>query len=205
MEIWKNLSLEDMEGEVWKDIEGYEGIYQVSNMGRVKSLDRTIKRINNRSDYAKMKGRVLAQFKDTKGYLTTNLCKDGKQSHPPIHRLVAKAFVDNIENKKTVDHINTIITDNRAENLRWFTYKEQVTLNEITRERHKKVVIENGRKSIKIAHERNKRKTRCITTGMIFDSAKEAGEFYGINPRNISDYCRTKRKARNGMEWEYID
>ena len=205
MEIWENRSLEDMEGEIWKDIEGYEGYYQVSNMGRVKSLDRIIKNSANKSGYAKMKGRILAQNKDTKGYLTVTLCKCGKQSSPPVHRMVAKTFVDNIENKKTVDHINTIITDNRAENLRWFTFKEQITSNEITRERHKKVVTENGRKSIKIAHERNKRKTRCITTGMIFDSAKEAGEFYGINPRNISDYCRTKRKARNGMEWEYID
>ena len=99
--------------EIWKDIKGYEGMYQVSNLGRVRSLK-----------YGKYK--ILKGTK-SKGYLQVRLSKNGYQTTYRIHRLVAEAFIDKIEGKNCVDHINGIIDDNRSENLKWCTVKENNT------------------------------------------------------------------------------
>ena len=106
MEIYKNLSLEDMEGEVWKNIEVFEGMYQVSNMGRTKSLKR-VKRI------------IVRQSLNRFGYLQVVFKKENARHDFRVHRLVAGAFLNNPENKPTVDHINAIRTDNRLINLRF--------------------------------------------------------------------------------------
>ena len=122
MEIYKNLDL-NLEGEIWKDIEGYEGLYQVSNMGRVKSLN-----------YSGCKGkeRIMKQNFSDKGYLKISLKKNRKIKTFKTHRLVGIAFIPNVENKPEIDHINTIKTDNRVENLRFVTRKENNN-NELTR------------------------------------------------------------------------
>lgn len=95
--------------EIWKDIDGYEGLYQVSNLGRVK-------RVNT--------GRVLKGVKDRKGYLIVNLCKNGSQSTKKIHRLVAQAFISNPESKPQVNHIDENKTNNMVSNLEWMTSTE---------------------------------------------------------------------------------
>ena len=100
--------------EIWKDIEGYEGLYQVSNMGRVKSLD--YKHTG--------KEKIMKLFKNKKGYLQINLSKNNEQKFFTVHRLVALAFIPNQLNKPFIDHINTVKDDNRADNLRWCTAKE---------------------------------------------------------------------------------
>ena len=100
--------------EVWKDIEGYEGLYQVSDQGRVKSLN-----------YRRTgKERVIKQSFDTNGYLVVKLSKGGEKTHYKVHRLVAEAFIENPDNKPRISHINTIRADNRAENLCWASQKE---------------------------------------------------------------------------------
>lgn len=195
MEIYKNLSLEDIEGEIWKDIEGYEGLYQVSSMGRVKSLN---------YNHTK-KPRILKQALSEKGYCLVSLVKDKQRKTKTIHILVAKSFIPNPEGKPTVDHINNIKTDNMVCNLRWATAIEQMRENEITRARHKKLVSEWGKKNIKKAIEAKKKRVKCLTTGKIFDSIAEAGKYYKINNGHICDCCKGKRKTCGGMEWEYID
>ncbi len=205
MEIYKNYSLENIDGEEWRDIEGYEGLYQVSNMGRVKSLEREYKSNNGKgTEYiGKTKTRILKSGFNGDGYLQVALCRDSKCKYTKVHKLVAKAFVPNPENKPTIDHINTIRHDNRVCNLRYFTWKEQMAENEITRERHRKIVSEWGKKNIqKIIH---KRKVRCITTGKTFNSIKEASKYYNIDESDIGRCCKGERKTCGKMKWEYID
>lgn len=116
---YQNLSLDDMNGEVWKDISGYEGYYQVSNMGRVKSLPK-LKGVGYITKCKIMNCGCL-----TNGYPAVNLKKDGlKMKRARIHRLVALAFIPQIEGKYFIDHINGIKVDNEVDNLRWCTHKE---------------------------------------------------------------------------------
>lgn len=100
--------------EEWRDIVGYEGKYQVSNLGNVKSLN--YKRTG--------KEKILKYKTNNKGYRVVSLCKNGKQKTYTIHRLVAQAFLENYSNDLCVDHINTIRNDNHVENLRMCTRKE---------------------------------------------------------------------------------
>lgn len=95
--------------EKWKPINGYEGLYEVSNEGRVRSVKTN-----------KLRKLIL----NDKGYYDICLSKEGKTKHKPVHRLVAESFLDNTDNKPCVEHCNTIKTDNRVENLRWTTYHE---------------------------------------------------------------------------------
>ena len=96
---------------------GYEGLYEVSNLGQVKSLPKN-------KGYAKSKGCILKPFRSKDGYLLVTLSRNNTQKHFQIHRLVALAFIVNKENKPQVDHINRIRDDNRALNLRWVSYSE---------------------------------------------------------------------------------
>ena len=115
------------EREVWKDILGYEGIYQVSNLGRIKNS----------------KGRILTT-KTTGNYNHILLCKNGKRENFTIHKLVAMAFVPNPNNYKEINHINENARDNRASNLEWCSHKYNINYGTRT-----KKVIE--KQSIKIS------------------------------------------------------
>lgn len=104
--------------EEWRDVKGYEGYYQVSNLGNVRSLERVI--CNGSTKTARM----VKKRQDDKGYHHVNLSKNGKNKTAKVHQLVARAFILNPEGKKWIDHVNTIRIDNRVENLRWVTPKE---------------------------------------------------------------------------------
>lgn len=108
--------------EMWKGVVGFENYYQVSNIGRVRSLDRTIIGKNN-STY-KRKGRILKFKTDRDGYYALGLHSDGRIKHTTVHRLVAQAYIPNPENKNTVNHEDGDKTNNNVNNLSWMTMCE---------------------------------------------------------------------------------
>ena len=138
--------------EIWKDVEGYIGRYQVSNLGNIKSL-------NYRGTGQE---RILKQMFNTSGYLQVGLYKDGKSKLHMTHKLVAEAFIENPDNKVRVSHINTNRTDNRAENLCWASQKE----------------IRNRPDNQKRPRRRITAKVFC--EGTIYNSVAECAEHYGV-------------------------
>lgn len=104
------------DNEIWKDIIGYEGLYQISNLGNIKTFN-----WRNTGKTA-----ILKLCKNKNGYLGTALTKNGKLKSVEIHRLLALHFLPNTENKKQVNHINGIKADNNISNLEWLTQKENI-------------------------------------------------------------------------------
>ena len=109
--------------EIWKDIPGYEGLYQASNLGRIKSLKR--KTINKNGKSMIFKGKILTPSISDKGYMRVVLRKNSKPYCRNVHRLIAETFIINQNKKPTVDHIDRNKLNNNVNNLRWATYVEQ--------------------------------------------------------------------------------
>lgn len=132
-----NYTDNELQQERWKDVDGYDGMYQVSDIGRVRSLK-----------YGKV--RVLKQSKVGMGYLRVSLYKDNKEKYFPVHRLVAQAFIpnDNILNNE-INHINECKTDNRASNLEWCDRRYNTTYNDI---HHRRI---NKRCKLKPLYDKN--------------------------------------------------
>jgi hypothetical protein len=108
--------------EVWKDVVGYKGFYQVSNFGNVKSLDREVSP-KNRVPYWR-KGKICKQSKSNLGYMTVGFTVNNVKVNKYVHRLVAEAFITNINNYPQVNHIDCNKTNNRMYNLEWCTNSE---------------------------------------------------------------------------------
>ena len=172
--------------EVWRDIDGYEGLYQVSSEGRVKSL----KRKGRKNEY------ILKPVVTNCGYSQVGLRSGGKQKMFKVHRLVCQAFHENPDNKPQVNHINEIKTDNRASNLEWSTAKEN--MNHGTR---------NSRAGKAIA-KANSKQTEQYTLDMelikVWPSAREAERKTGFDQSTISKVARVKYKQAYGYIWKYI-
>lgn len=109
--------------EVWKDVVGFEGLYQVSNLGRLKGLPR---RVNNHKGFIQLGERYLSGHQITKGYIQVQLSSRPNRVQKLIHVLVATAFIPNPNNYPQVNHINGDKADNRAENLEWVTQSENI-------------------------------------------------------------------------------
>ena len=110
--------------EIWKDIKGYEGLYQISNFGKVKSLAR--EKFGNGKSIIKTKEIILKAGINSGGYYTVVLHKNSKGTSTKVHRLVAEHFIKNPKNNLFVNHINAIKTDNSIENLEWCTHLENM-------------------------------------------------------------------------------
>lgn len=110
--------------EIWKDIENYDGVYQVSNLGRVRTKDRMIER-KYHNGYVR-KGQIIKLQKDKDGYLKIHLYKNGKPKMYRVNRLVAETFISNPNNLSQVNHKNLDKQDNRVENLEWISAIDNV-------------------------------------------------------------------------------
>lgn len=174
--------------EVWKPIKGYEDKYLVSSIGNVMA--------KNFQGHGKQKLKTPTLNKE--GYFCVILNKDAKSKLFRVHRLVADAFILNPENKPQVDHINTVRTDNRVENLRWVTNFEN-SRNELT---YKKI-RENGRKTIKLASKACEKKVLCVETGVVYNSAKEAAASIGVRPSSMTRPLKMSNRRAKGFHWRY--
>lgn len=123
--------------EEWCDISGYERLYQVSNLGNVRSLDREVVHSRNPNHTVVRKGKPIAVVDHGNGYKYVSLVKDGKKKNFYVHRLVAVAFVSNERCLGEVDHIDKDRANNKAENLRWVTHSENM-IHSSTRDKPRK-------------------------------------------------------------------
>ena len=192
---------ENME-EVWKDIKGYEGLYQVSNLGRVRSLDREVKCRTSSSGVSKRKGYILKPGIASNGYLMVALYNNKVQKCRTMHSLIAEAFIPNPDMLPCVNHKNGNRTDNRLENLEWVTYSENNyhAVRKLGRTSpwkgkfgkdnpHSKPVIQLSKDGKIIAE---------------YESAKDAARKLNTSQGRISDCCRGEKKYHLGYIWKYI-
>ena len=189
--------------EEWRDIKGYEGLYQVSNLGRVKSL-----RYNHSENEKILKG-----FLSNRGYHRVSFYKDGVRKDYSVHRLVAEAFIPNTDNKPCIDHIDTNKLNNKVDNLRWCTNKEN-NWNELTRNKRSdtmKKLYEEGSvvlpkpksgsehpDSIKVVQLTLEGDFVCV-----WDSMGRTVEG-GFDYKHVCGCCRGKRKTHKGFKWMYL-
>ena len=162
------------EKEIWKDISGYEGYYQVSNLGRVKSLNRLTSHGHNR------KGKLLSKIRHNDGYLHVDLCKNGSVNRISIHRLVAKAFIPNPDNLPEVNHIDEIKHHNMYLNLEWMTSRQNTNYSKNKKAKSKYPGISWYKRD-------NKWRAECQMNGIkyhlgYFDDELEAAKAY-------QDFC----------------
>ena len=187
--------------EIWKDIEGYEGIYQVSNMGRVKRLARSVvqKNPNPYSDTSVVQPiseKILTTRPTKEGYPLILLRggKDGKRHGFSVHRLVAKAFIPNPDNLPEVNHKNEIRTDNRADNLEWCTRQYNVHYGNCQEKsnaaRVLKPVDQYTKDGTFVAHH---------------DSVSAASKATGICTGTIAGICKGKIRSSHGYTFRYSE
>lgn len=165
--------------ETWKDIPGYEGLYQVSNLGRVKSLPRH----GTRSD----EEMIMTQHKDGKGYMRLWLCKNCVQKNFKVHRLVASAFLPNPDNLPQINHKDENKQNNSADNLEWCDNR----YNSVYNDKAKKV----GRKLGK--------KVKCLETGIVYSSISDAARAFGLTTSSVNYVCHGKYKQVKGYHFAF--
>lgn len=187
-----------MTEEVWKDIKGFEGIYQVSNMGNVKSLYRWIK--TGRGGLQLRGGIIVKPKIDKYGYHCLGLSKNGKQYMFTIHRLVATHFLPNPDNLPQVNHKNENKTDNRVENLEWCDAKYNSNYGTRNKKIRAKQINDKNKSKPIIQYNPDNQIIK------IWCNAKEAERQIGICATSIRTICNKLyyHKTAGGFKWKYL-
>lgn len=200
--------------EIWKDIAGYEGLYQVSNLGRVKSLKRVLK-YNSKNQFksykqvCEIKEKILKHTKYNTGYDYVSLCKNNIKQNVPVHRLVAEAFISNSHNYPCVNHIDGNKLNNIVSNLEFCTFKHN------SQHAYKMGLVKHfyGEKSPMYGvkgkmHPISKPVYKCDKNGNIlemFETVKAASESIGVKMCNISACCHGMQKTSGGYFWRFAN
>ena len=190
--------------EEWRDIKGYEGRYQVSNLGRIKSLR------DNNGNYRESFPLI---FSDKSGYKRVNLYTRSRCKHFLVHRLVAMHFIDNPNNLPQVNHKDENKQNNCVENLEWCTPRYNICYGNRNKKVSNKLKVykrtNSHSKHLKESHFR--KCVICVTTGKKFNTIKEAAEYYYIDRHSISRCCRGIYKSAGKhpitgekLVWRYL-
>lgn len=163
--------------EIWKNVSGYEGTYQVSNLGRVKRL------------FKNGKENILSGKKDKDGYIEVILSSNQKKKYYRLHRLVAEAFVPNLESKPQINHKDRNKQNNSVDNLEWVSGSENVAHTFVTgRKIFRRPVVQY---------------TRNMDIVSFWNSIREAGKTLKIAENNINSCCNGKLPTAGGFIWRY--
>lgn len=171
--------------EIWKDIPNYEGLYQVSNYCRIKSLERFKQ---NHSKMQKVESKILKPYLNNNGYYYVSLTKNGKTKILYIHRLIATAFIPNPNNYPCINHIDGNKLNNNISNLEWCSYKH------------------NNEEAYRIGLKRTIPTNQYDLNGTFIKTWKSREEIkreLGLNPADIWRVCKGIRKTCGGYIWRY--
>ena len=179
----------------WRDVKGYEGLYQVSNTGQVRSLDRIVFQRHKDGGQARhiYKGKILKLSLQKNGYLTVDLHTGGNFHRMLVHRLVGEAFLMKPDGKDYINHKDSDTTNNNADNLEWCTQSENI-----------KFAYDNGRK-----HPPHERKVGQFDDSgnliKVWNSQTEASKALNTHQSNIYKACVGLRNKAGGFAWSYIE
>ena len=179
--------------EIWKDIIGFEGNYQISNLGNIKSLNRTVK---CNSGYNNISGKILNQY-NFKGYLKVRLTKNNEAKNYSVHRLVAKHFINNLERMPQVNHINGIKSDNRVENLEWCSIGDNL--------KHAwKTGLKTYTDKMRLSSKKNGIRKQVIdkNSGIIYNSLKDAAIEFNISSCYLSNMLAGRSKNNTNLQYK---
>lgn len=178
--------------EIWKDIEGYEGMYQVSNMGRVRALDRV--KPNSGGQIAK--GHILPQSDNGHGYRFVSLWKFNKGRRFYVHRLVASAFIPNPNNFPIINHKDENKSNNRYENLEWCTQKYNINYGNHMKRLKESYIANGNNRPIDVYDMKG-------TFLKTFDCSNEVCKEIGINRRGLYLACQGVTKSYKGYRFAF--
>lgn len=183
--------------EIWKDIPNYQGLYQVSDYGNIRSLDHYSN--NHYPDGNKQfhKGKILKPFENANGYLLIKLYKNGHNTTFQLHRIVANVFLPNHNKKLQVNHLDENTKNNKVTNLEWCSAKRNSNYG--TRNKRISVANRNGKLSKKI-----KQLDKVGNLIKVWPSLQEA-ERHGFDHRNLSACALGKIKSAYGYKWKYAE
>lgn len=181
--------------EIWKPLPKYEKLYEISNMGRVRSLDAMIFNKGN-NQHCKKKGQILKLCEAKNGYMVVNI----KRTTKYVHRLVAKAFIDSIPPKMTINHKDGNKTNNKVSNLEIVSYSDN-HLHAFEILKRKPTCLGKTNTNVSKPVRQIDSKGNKIND---YPSAREAERQTGISHKNISQCCHKERLYAKGYQWEFI-
>ncbi|WP_288638843.1 NUMOD4 domain-containing protein [uncultured Lentilactobacillus sp.] len=192
--------------EIWKNIQGYEGLYQVSNFGRVRSLDKKVKCRGGK--YRLMSGRIMRSVHSGTNYSAVNLYKGKHHRMQYVHRLVAEAFIPNPNGYLEINHKDENKENNNVSNLEWCdrTYNNNYGIHNLRISQARKSNVKYTKQSIRNGQKQSKPVVQFTLDGKEikeYPSTAEAGRQNGFKKCAIANCCCGRQKTSYGYIWKY--